>query len=98
MTRRLDNLLTKMLTPYKPQRRPSVVPVLVVGEIDNASAAERTAMDKRWQDQALRLSAAGIPVIDLRPAQSEPSTDAVQRTAAAMLADGLRQLDWMLKL
>jgi len=95
--RRLENLLNKMLTADRKLRRPALVPLLIIGDFDRASDKERDAIDRRWLEHGLRLAAAGVPVIDLRSAQSEPTTDQVQRAAAALLADGLRQLDWLLK-
>lgn len=98
LQRRLENLLGKMITVHPKTRRPAVVPVLVIGEIDRASADERREIDQRWLPPALSLIPRGIPVIDLRAAQAERSTEEVQRAAAALLVDGLRQLDWLIKL
>lgn len=96
--RRLDNLIGKMLTADKRLRRPAVVPVLVLGEIGFASADERKEIDRFWLDQALRLAGLGVPVIDLRQAQSANGAEQIQARAAMLLADGLRQLDWLVKL
>lgn len=95
---RLEALLGKMLTADKRLRRPAVVPVLLLGDIDRASPDERAAIDQHWLEHALYFAGRGVPVIDLRSAQAEASTEQVQRTAAALLVDGLRQLDWLLKL
>jgi hypothetical protein len=95
--RRIESLLGKMLTADRRLRRPAVLPVLLLGEIDRASTAERTAMDQRWEATALRLAGLGIPVVDLRSAQAEATTTAVQRAAARILVDALRQLDWLIK-
>ena len=96
--RRLDNLIGKMLTADKRLRRPAVVPVLVLGEVGFASADERAEIDRFWLDQALRLAALGVPVIDLRQAQSADGAEQIEARAAMLLADGLRQLDWLVKL
>ncbi len=87
-----------MLTPDKRLRRPAVVPVLVLGEVGFASADERTEIDRFWLDQALRLAGLGVPVIDLRQAQSADGAEQIEARAAMLLADGLRQLDWLVKL
>jgi hypothetical protein len=98
LARRLDNLIGKMLTPDKRLRRPAVVPVLVLGDIGFASAEQRAEVDRIWLDQALRLAGLGVPVIDLRQAQSADGAEQIEARAAMLLADGLRQLDWLVKL
>ncbi len=98
LTQRVELLLAKMLTVDRKQARPAIVPVLVIGEVDRATNAEQADINRRWQAVAERIAGKGVPVIDLRSAQSGRDTIAVQRRAAQLLADGLRQLDWMQKL
>ena len=95
--RRLDELLGKMLTANKRLRRPAVVPVLVLGEPGPASTEQRAAIERLWSAQALRLAGLGVPVIDLRQAQSAGRAAEIRARAAMLLADGLRQLDWLVK-
>ncbi len=95
---RLEQLLGKMLTADRKLRRPAVVPVLIIGEIDRASSAEVPLIQQRWGLVAERVASLGIPVIDLRSAQTARDTATVQRNAARLLTDGLRQLDWLMKL
>lgn len=95
LEKRLLAVLNKLLTAGTRPRRPACMPVLVIGDVDRATPAEREAIDRRWEALAGRIAARGVPVIDLRPAQAERDTDAVQRAAALMLADALRQLDWV---
>jgi len=72
--------------------------VLIIGEIDRASSAEVPLIQQRWGLVAERVASLGIPVIDLRSAQTARDTATVQRNAARLLTDGLRQLDWLMKL
>ena len=64
---------------------------------DRAEATERAIIDQRWEAVAQRVAGLGIPVIDLRTAQAESSTEEVQRMAARILVDALRQLDWLVR-
>ena len=98
LVQRVELVLAKMLTADRKLARPAIVPVLVIGEVDRATQAEQVDIDRRWKALAERVSAKGVPVIDLRAAQAGRDTIAIQRRAARILADGLRQLDWMLKL
>lgn len=97
LKRRAQTALVKLGTAGGKPRRPACLPLLVIGEIDFASKAEQEEIDRRWSAVAGQIAALGIPVIDLRPAQAEHGTKEIQRMAARMLTDALRQLGWLHK-
>lgn len=88
-------LTDKLRTAQAKPRRPAVLPVFAIGDIEKAAHDEAAALSARWQPVAYHLVARGIPVIDLRPAMSERHQDDARRAAARLVVDGLRQLDWL---
>lgn len=97
LAQRLDALCDKALTAQQRPRRPALLPVLVLGDLDSARPEERELIDGLWRREAERLAARGMPVLDLTAAQRERGREQVARRAARLLADGLRQLEWMLR-
>ncbi|MDW8373416.1 MAG: hypothetical protein RMM29_07195 [Planctomycetota bacterium] len=92
---RLDACIAKALSEDRRRRRPALVPVFVLGEIDTAQTEEREVIETVWRPQAQRLAARGVPVIDLTAAQYERGRDQIALRAAQLFADGLYQLAWM---
>jgi hypothetical protein len=78
----------------KQKSRKGALPILAVGAAGRQTAAERAAFSARWQPVVEGCWRLGIPVIDLRPAQDEPRIDEVRTAAAALVIDGLRQLQF----
>ncbi|MEK7414151.1 MAG: hypothetical protein AAB263_12625 [Planctomycetota bacterium] len=94
---KIDAVLNKMLTAQPKIKRPVLLPIIAIGEINRASAAEQASINRRWSVIAHTLPLKGIPVIDLRSAQCEPSPDLIRAASARLTGDALRQLDWLLR-
>ncbi len=95
--KRVEIVIAKLLREDRKLRRPAAVPILIIGDVDRATLAERAVIDQRWEAIAQRIAGLGIPVIDLRSAQAENTTKEVELMSARILFDALRQLDWLLK-
>jgi hypothetical protein len=93
---RLDGPLGRLIQKLA-QGRQGALPVVAVGALEELDDAEQAALSARWDPVIPTLLAAGIPVIDLRPAQRRATADAVREAAGRLLADGLVQLGWLLR-
>lgn len=97
LSAQVDAVIGKMLTPLPRAKREACLPILAIGEIERAKPDEAAALSARWEGISRAMMLRGVAVIDLRPAQAEESADLVREAAARLLADGLRQLDWLLR-
>lgn len=88
----VGGLLQKLQSTSSKPRLRAVLPVLVVGALDPLTADEQRQLDARWNPVIAKCPAAGLPVIDLRPAQREATATAKRGRAAVLLAEGWRQV------
>ncbi len=89
----MRTIASNLMGGDKNGKRGGFIPVIVIGRTEKvADFAQQSAIDTAWLKVRDDCTNTGLPLIDIRGAQSQKSKTDVRVLAAQLLADGLRTL------